>query len=118
LTDDERASRLPPAEKEEFAKFKADASDVELVPSRNPRFEAAPIPFGGGAATPVPPVVASPFATLPSSSISSSPKPALMQVKINSIYRQIPIMKHKSDSIFTLGHSSDEEDYAVDDSQD
>jgi hypothetical protein len=42
-----------------------------------------------------------------------------MQVKINSMYRRIPIMKqHKSDSLYTLGPSSDEEEYAVEDSQD
>ena len=122
VTDDERASRLP------LAESKVDASDVEWVPPPNPRFEVAPIPFGGGAAipyampisfdvpaaTPVPPVVASPFATPPSSSISSSPKPGLVQMKINFT----PIMKHKTDSLYTLGHSSDDEDYAVPDSQD
>jgi hypothetical protein len=134
LTDDERASRLP------LAESKVDASDVEWVPPPNPRFEVAPIPFGGGAAipyampisfdvpaaTPVPPVeevrtpiplveeAASPFATPPSSSISSSPKPGLVQMKINFT----PIMKHKTDSLYTLGHSSDEEEYAVSDSQD
>jgi hypothetical protein len=126
VTDDERASRLP------LAESKVDASDVEWLPSPNPRFEVAPIPFGGGAAipyampisfdvpaaTPVPPVeeartpipfveeAASPFATPPSSSISSSSKPGLVQMKINFA----PMTKHKPNSRYTLGHSSDEEE--------
>jgi hypothetical protein len=38
-----------------------------------------------------------------------------MQTKINSMYRRIPVMKHKTDSLYALGHSSDEEGYAVED---
>ena len=108
MTDDERASRLP------LAESKDASSDVEWVPSPNPLFEEAPIPFGGGAAipyaTPISPVeeartpipiveeAASPLATPPSSSISSSSKPGLVQMKINFA----PITKHTPNSLYTL----------------
>jgi hypothetical protein len=192
VTDDERASRLP------LAESKVDA----YIRLPNPRFEAPPIPFGGGAAIPyampfsfdvparrrssrgdttkkptyieidesdaddkedeggkaewnsddanagmydrdsVPPgeeattpiplfeEAASPFATPPSSSISSSPKPGLVEMKINftpispaEIENQVKHTpnspaKHTANSLYTLGNSSEEEDYAVEDSQD
>jgi hypothetical protein len=64
----------------------------------------------------------SPFATPPSSSISSSPKPGLVEMKTNftpispaEIENQV---KHTTNSLYTLGNSSEEEDYAVEVSQD
>jgi hypothetical protein len=109
VTDDERASRLPLAESKDASR------DVEWVPSPNPLFKeaATPSPPDEEARTPIPFLeeAASPFATPPSS--SSSSKPALLQTKINFA----PITKPARDSLYTLGRSSDEEDYGVSDSE-
>ena len=129
MTDDERLSRLPLAESKD---------DAYRLP--NTRFEAPPIPFGGGAAnchtTVIPnamPLLFDVSARRRSSRGDTTKKPIYIDEsdesdaddkedeggKENQVkHTPNSPAKHTANSLYTLGNSSEEEDYAVEDSQD